>query len=100
MTVTFANFTDGDLYADTSVNDGAGIRWLHAFAANTPAIPHRSDPGKAVAKDSDMEFDFVLIHRPGEMNALPEKLRKLPWPTPALPRAKTVSQASLNRFMP
>jgi hypothetical protein len=82
VTVTFANFTDGDLYADTTVNKGDGIRWLHAFAANTPAKPHRSDPSKAEVKDSDMEFDFVLIHRPGETNALPDTFQKLVRPTP------------------
>ena len=96
VTVVLANFTDGDLYADTSVNKGDGIRWLRAFAANTPAIPHRSDPGKAVVKDSDMEFDFVLIHRPGETNALPEQLRKLPWPKPARLRAEPVNRATPN----
>jgi hypothetical protein len=82
VTVTFANFTDGDLYADTTVNKGDGIRWLHAFAANTPAKPHRADPNKAEVKDSDMEFDFVLIHRPDETDALPEAFRKLARPTP------------------
>jgi hypothetical protein len=82
VTVGLANFTDGDLYADTSVNKGDGIRWLRAFAANTPATPHRSDPGKAVVKDSDMEFDFVLIHRPGETNGLPKAFQKLVRPTP------------------
>jgi hypothetical protein len=82
VTVNFANFTDGDLYADTTVNKGDGIRWLHAFAANTPAKPHRSDPSKAEVKDSDMDFDFVLIHRPGETNALPETFQKLVRPTP------------------
>jgi len=92
VTATFANFTDGDLYADTTVNNGDGIRWLRAFAANTPAKPHRSDPGKAEVKDSDMEFDFVLIHRPGETNALPVALRKLPWPKPVLPRLEPTKQ--------
>jgi hypothetical protein len=88
VTLSFANFTDGDLYSDTTVNQGDGIRWLHAFAANTPAKPHRSDPGKAEVKDSDMAFDCVLIHRPGETNALPEALQKLPWPKPWFPTTK------------
>jgi len=57
-------------------------------------------PAKAVVKDSDMEYSFVLIHRPGDMNELPEKLRKLPCPTLALPRGRTMSQAFPNRFMP
>jgi len=43
-----------------------------------------------------MEFDFVLIHRPGETNALPETLRKLPWPKAALLRAQPANRATQN----
>ena len=97
VTVTFANFTDGDLYADTTVNKGDGIRWLHAFAANTPAKPPPSDPSKAEVRDSDMEFDLVLLHRPGETNAWPGSLQKLAWPTPLFSPAKPVEQKKQPR---
>lgn len=70
-----ANFADGDLYADTSVNDGAGVRWLHAFAVNTPARPHSSDPRRAEPRPSDMQFDFVLIHTPTQAGEVTAKLR-------------------------
>jgi hypothetical protein len=61
ISVEFANFTDGDLYGDTSVNNGAGIRWLHAFADNTPALPHPTDPAQAIKKDSEMQWDYMMM---------------------------------------
>lgn len=53
--------TDGDLYADTSANGGEGIRWLHAFADMTPALPHPEIPSSAVKRDSVMLWDWVMI---------------------------------------
>lgn len=61
LTVSFGIMTDGDLYGDTSVNDGAGVRWLHAFADNTPAIPSPTDPRAAVKKHSRMFWDYVIV---------------------------------------
>jgi len=61
VTITLANFTDGELYADRKVNDGAGVRWEHAFADQTPAIPDPDDPAKAVKRDADFEWDWVMI---------------------------------------
>ena len=63
LRIILANFTDGDLYSDTSVNNGDGIRWLHAFAANTPALPHPTDPKRAVLKDAVFEWDQVSVER-------------------------------------
>lgn len=82
LSVELAAFADGDLYADTSVNNGDGIRWLRAFAAATPARPHPSDPQRAVAMPSEMHFDFVLIHYPDGPNAFASRLRPLVAGTP------------------
>jgi len=57
-----------------------------AVSATRTVLDDLDAPAEAVVKDSDMEYSFVLIHRPGDMNELPEKLRKLPCPTLALPR--------------
>ena len=77
ISVAFANFTDGDLYGDMSVNNGAGIRWLHAFADNTPALPHVSDPKAAIKKDSEMQWDYVMIVESTETPEQQKQLKKL-----------------------
>jgi hypothetical protein len=82
LSVELAAFADGDLYADTSINNGAGIRWLHAFAATTPARPHVSDPQQAVAVSCEMQFDYVLIHYPGEAKRFADRLRPMVVETP------------------
>jgi len=60
--VSFGVFADGDLYGDTRVNDGAGVRWLHAFADDTPAEPHPSDPRLAVKREARMHWDWLIVH--------------------------------------
>lgn len=75
-------FADGDLYADTSVHEGAGVRWLHAFAAMTPARPHVSDPRKAEPRTSEMQFDFVALHAPTQASCLPREWKNLVKGTP------------------
>ena len=77
ISVAFANFTDGDLYGDTSVNDGAGVRWLHAFSDNTPAIPHPADPKAAIKKDSEMQWDYMMILDPADKMKYPKQLKTL-----------------------
>ncbi len=71
LTVRFSNFTDGDLYADTAVNGGKGVRWLEAFASYTPARPHPEDPQKAVLTDAVMFWDYLIIS-PGSPPESPE----------------------------
>lgn len=77
LRITCANFADGDLYADTAVNAGAGVRWLHAFAEMTPALPHATDPKQAVQKDSVMEWDYVIVVDEAETPALYTKMEAL-----------------------
>jgi hypothetical protein len=74
FSVELSNFNDGNLYADTSFNKGKGVRRLSAFAAQTPARPHVSDPAKAVPCHSDMLFDFVFLHAPAAPGDLIAKL--------------------------
>ena len=62
LSIELANFTDGDSYGDTSVNNGWGVRWLHAFADMTPAVPHSTTPALAVKKNSDMMWDCIIVH--------------------------------------
>lgn len=61
LRISMGIMTDGDLYGDKSVNDGAGVRWLHAFADNTPAVPSRTDPKAAIKKDSHMLWDYIIV---------------------------------------
>jgi len=59
--VSLGIMTDGDLYSDTSVNGGEGIRWLRAFADMTPALPHPETPSLAEKRDSVMLWDWVML---------------------------------------
>jgi hypothetical protein len=77
VTLTLANFTDGDLYGDTRVNDGAGVRWEHAFADQTPALPHPTDPAKALKRDADFLWDWVLAVNEAEMDQVAGPVRRL-----------------------
>jgi hypothetical protein len=77
VSITLANFTDGDLYADRTVNDGAGVRWLHAFADQTPALPHPEDPAKAIQRDADFQWDWLMIVDDAGAHSLQNQMRRL-----------------------
>lgn len=61
LTVSLGALGDGDLYGDQRVHDGAGVRWLHAFADDSPAIPSPHEPSKAVKKTALLEWDYVML---------------------------------------
>ena len=61
LEIRFSAFADGDLYADKSVNDGEGVRWLSAFASMTPAVPSPDGPETATPADAVLCFDYCLV---------------------------------------
>ena len=53
-----------DLYNSTATNNGAGVRWEHAFAPDTPAMPANVS-ANAVVKPAVLQVDWVLAVRDG-----------------------------------
>jgi len=70
ISVEFMNTTDGDYYGDTNSNGGLGIRLLHAFADNTPALPHPTDPALAIKKNSEMQWDYLMMVDPADKSSV------------------------------
>jgi hypothetical protein len=77
LTVSLGLMTDGDLYGDTRVNGGAGVRWLHAFADNTPAIPSPTDPAAAVKRNATVYWDYLIIASPTTLGSIAPDIRRL-----------------------
>jgi hypothetical protein len=77
VVITLANFTDGDLYGDVTVNGGAGVRWEHAFAEQTPAIPHPEDPKQAINRNADFQWDWVMVVNEAEAHEVRKEVEKL-----------------------
>ncbi len=77
ISITLANFTDGDLYGDRSVNNGAGVHWESAFADMTPAIPDPDTPGRAIKRDSDFQWDWVMIVDEASVSRIAGRVKRL-----------------------
>jgi hypothetical protein len=70
-------FRDGNLYGDPRVHDGAGVRWLHAFADNSPALPVPGNPTDAVKKTALLEWDYVMLIGKEGLTQLGEQVERL-----------------------
>ncbi|MHB9071290.1 MAG: hypothetical protein ACYC54_13100 [Sedimentisphaerales bacterium] len=62
LKIQFGVTGDGNLYSDTSEHNGWGFNCYHAFADNTPAVPHAWTPSLAVKQASYMYWDYLLIN--------------------------------------